>query len=202
MLSSIFFQYSCMVMEYCPGGDLLTLIQRQPDTRFPLPSAKFYAAEVLVALEYLHMMELLNCNAGSIMDKYHSRLSLPNKKNNMKPSSSSSSSSPSASAILLADIQKPEVQLWDELTDAQLGLFVGTREYLAQEVIRGLGDGNGVDWWAFGPVTFPRICTGYEMGKAHDFIRKLLVKDPNKRTGSLWGAVEIKRHFSKAWIGL
>lgn len=35
-----FFQYSCLVMEYCPGGDLLTLLQRQSDTRFSLPAAK------------------------------------------------------------------------------------------------------------------------------------------------------------------
>ncbi|KAL4332789.1 hypothetical protein GQ457_07G032150 [Hibiscus cannabinus] len=249
-----FFHYSCLVMEYCPGGDLLTLMQRQPNTRFSLPSAKFYAAEVLVALEYLHMMgviyrdlkpenvlvqedghimltdfdlslkcdvspKLLKCNGGSVMDKYYhcySHLSLPNKKNKTKASSSSWSAEV---------IQKPQVQLWAEPTDARSGSFVGTREYLAPEVIRGLGHGNGVDWWAFGvflyellygktpfegdcggttmtnilqqPVSFSRICGRdecEEMGKAQDLIRKLLVKDPNKRMGSLWGAVEIKRH--------
>ncbi|KAE8710965.1 early nodulin-93-like [Hibiscus syriacus] len=229
-----FFQYSCLVIDYCPGGDLLTLMQRQPDTRFPLSSAKFYAAEVLAALEYLHMMgviyrdlkpeNVLVREDGHIMLTDFD-LSLKCDKNKMK---ASSSSSPNAKAILLADIQKPDVQLWAEPTDCRSDSFVGTREYLAPEVIRGSGHGNGVDWWAFGvflyellygktpfegecggttmtnilekPVTFPRICSGYgrghceEVGKARDLIRKLLVKDPNKRMGSLWGAVEIKRH--------
>ncbi|EOY26530.1 Kinase PINOID 2, putative [Theobroma cacao] len=62
-------QYSCLVMEYCPGGDLLTFLQRESNMRFSIPTAKkvfillkllrFYAAEVLVALDYLHMMGVI-----------------------------------------------------------------------------------------------------------------------------------------------
>ncbi|CAL9104983.1 unnamed protein product [Musa textilis] len=48
--------YSCLVMEFCPGGDLHVVRQRQPGRRFSISSAKFYAAETLLALEYLHMM--------------------------------------------------------------------------------------------------------------------------------------------------
>ncbi|KAG4130330.1 hypothetical protein ERO13_D09G136800v2 [Gossypium hirsutum] len=47
---------SCLVMEYCPGGDLHVLRQRQPGRYFPEPAARFYVAEVLLALEYLHML--------------------------------------------------------------------------------------------------------------------------------------------------
>ncbi|KAG9444398.1 hypothetical protein H6P81_015738 [Aristolochia fimbriata] len=47
---------SCLVMEYCPGGDLHVLRQRQPGRSFSEQAARFYAAEVLLALEYLHMM--------------------------------------------------------------------------------------------------------------------------------------------------
>ena len=36
------------------GGDIVR--HRMPSCRFPLASARFYAAEVLLALEYLHMM--------------------------------------------------------------------------------------------------------------------------------------------------
>ncbi|XVE61523.1 hypothetical protein DITRI_Ditri06bG0047100 [Diplodiscus trichospermus] len=46
----------CLVMEYCPGGDLHVLRQRQPRRCFPEPAARFYVAEVLLALEYLHML--------------------------------------------------------------------------------------------------------------------------------------------------
>ena len=39
------------VMEYVSGGDLMLHIQRE---QFSLRQAKFYAAEVLLALEYFH----------------------------------------------------------------------------------------------------------------------------------------------------
>ncbi|XP_073277733.1 serine/threonine-protein kinase D6PKL1-like [Primulina huaijiensis] len=49
-------RFSCLVMEYCPGGDLHTLRQRQPGKHFSEYATRFYAAEVLLALEYLHML--------------------------------------------------------------------------------------------------------------------------------------------------
>ncbi|XP_062094602.1 protein kinase PINOID [Humulus lupulus] len=51
--------FSCIVMEYCSGGDLHSLRHKQPRKRFSLNSARFYAAEVLVALEYLHMLGII-----------------------------------------------------------------------------------------------------------------------------------------------
>ncbi|CAL0321459.1 unnamed protein product [Lupinus luteus] len=47
---------SCLVMEYCPGGDLHVLRQKQLGRNFSEPAARFYVAEVLLALEYLHML--------------------------------------------------------------------------------------------------------------------------------------------------
>ncbi|KAJ4832184.1 hypothetical protein Tsubulata_009007 [Turnera subulata] len=47
---------SCLVMEYCPGGDLHVLRQKQPGRSFSEQAARFYVAEVLLALEYLHML--------------------------------------------------------------------------------------------------------------------------------------------------
>eukprot|EP00252_Welwitschia_mirabilis_P004332 TRINITY_DN14654_c0_g1_i1.p1 TRINITY_DN14654_c0_g1~~TRINITY_DN14654_c0_g1_i1.p1 ORF type:complete len:916 (-),score=231.70 TRINITY_DN14654_c0_g1_i1:108-2855(-) len=49
-------KFSCLVMEFCPGGDLHTLRQKQPGKHFSELAARFYAAEVLLALEYLHML--------------------------------------------------------------------------------------------------------------------------------------------------
>ncbi|KAG5556607.1 hypothetical protein RHGRI_007021 [Rhododendron griersonianum] len=50
---------SCLVMEYCPGGDLHVLRQKQPERYFPEQAARFYVAEVLLALEYLHMLGVI-----------------------------------------------------------------------------------------------------------------------------------------------
>ncbi|CAA7408897.1 unnamed protein product [Spirodela intermedia] len=48
--------FSCAVIEFCSGGDLYSLRHRQPSKRFPLSAVRFYGAEVLLALEYLHML--------------------------------------------------------------------------------------------------------------------------------------------------
>ncbi|CAA7407795.1 unnamed protein product [Spirodela intermedia] len=52
-------KFSCLVMEFCPGGDLHTLRQRQPGKHFSEQAVKFYVAEVLLALEYLHMLGIV-----------------------------------------------------------------------------------------------------------------------------------------------
>uniref|UniRef100_A0A7N0UBI4 non-specific serine/threonine protein kinase n=1 Tax=Kalanchoe fedtschenkoi TaxID=63787 RepID=A0A7N0UBI4_KALFE len=52
-------KFSCLVMEFCPGGDLHTLRQRQPGKYFTEQAVKFYVAEVLLALEYLHMLGII-----------------------------------------------------------------------------------------------------------------------------------------------
>ncbi|XP_057787716.1 serine/threonine-protein kinase D6PKL2-like [Salvia miltiorrhiza] len=49
-------KFSCLLMEFCSGGDLHLLRQRQPGKHFTEQAARFYASEVLLALEYLHMM--------------------------------------------------------------------------------------------------------------------------------------------------
>lgn len=49
-------KFTCLVMEFCSGGDLHTLRQRQPGKHFLEQAARFYASEVLLSLEYLHMM--------------------------------------------------------------------------------------------------------------------------------------------------
>lgn len=50
---------SCLVMEYCPGGDLHALRQKQPGKYFSEHAARFYVAEVLLAMEYLHMLGII-----------------------------------------------------------------------------------------------------------------------------------------------
>ncbi|XP_057981565.1 serine/threonine-protein kinase D6PKL1-like [Malania oleifera] len=52
-------RWSCLLTEFCPGGDLHVLRQRQPDKRFDDATVRFYATEVVAALEYLHMMGII-----------------------------------------------------------------------------------------------------------------------------------------------
>ncbi|KZO93848.1 kinase-like protein [Calocera viscosa TUFC12733] len=46
-----------MVMEYVSGGELFTLLRKAE--RFPVSVARFYAAEVVLALGYLHRMDII-----------------------------------------------------------------------------------------------------------------------------------------------
>ncbi|KAF5207025.1 Serine/threonine-protein kinase KIPK1 [Thalictrum thalictroides] len=52
-------KFLILVMEYCPGGDLHILRQKQPGSVFIEQVARFYVAEVLVALEYLHLLGIV-----------------------------------------------------------------------------------------------------------------------------------------------
>ncbi|KAH6791765.1 Protein kinase superfamily protein [Perilla frutescens var. hirtella] len=52
-------KWSCLLTEFCPGGDLHVLRQRQPYKRFPDSAVRFYASEVVAALEYIHMMGIV-----------------------------------------------------------------------------------------------------------------------------------------------
>lgn len=52
-------KYSCLVIEYCPGGDLHVLRQKQPNKCFSEEATRFYVAEILLALEYLHMLGIV-----------------------------------------------------------------------------------------------------------------------------------------------
>ncbi|AEE76429.1 putative serine/threonine-protein kinase UCNL AGC-RSK-2 family [Arabidopsis thaliana] len=93
--------------------------------------------------------------------------------------------------------------------------FVGTDEYVSPEVIRGDGHDFAVDWWALGVLTYEMMYgeTPFKgkskketfrnvlmkepefAGKPNDLtdlIRRLLVKDPNRRLGCHRGAAEIK----------
>ncbi|XP_047057484.1 serine/threonine-protein kinase RHS3-like [Lolium rigidum] len=52
-------KFYCLVMEYCCGGNLHSLRQKQLNKYFTEQAARFYASEVLLALEYLHMLGIV-----------------------------------------------------------------------------------------------------------------------------------------------
>ncbi|CAN8293079.1 unnamed protein product [Cochlearia groenlandica] len=52
-------KFCCLVMEFCSGGNLYSLRQKQPNKCFTEEAARFFASEVLLALEYLHMLGIV-----------------------------------------------------------------------------------------------------------------------------------------------
>jgi protein-serine/threonine kinase len=48
-------QYLYFCMEYCMGGEFFRALQTRPGKCLPEDGSRFYAAEVVAALEYLHL---------------------------------------------------------------------------------------------------------------------------------------------------
>ncbi|KAJ1266396.1 hypothetical protein BS78_08G147800 [Paspalum vaginatum] len=168
--------FSCVVMEFCPGGDLHSLRHRMPSRRFPLPAARFYAAEVLLALEYLHMMGIVyrDLKPENVLIRADGHIMLTDFDLSLECTSSPSleaaedddngaATSVSCFPDSLFSLLKRRVRrrrtrarpaapqtLVAEPVDARSCSFVGTHEYVAPEVARGEPHGAAVDWWAYG----------------------------------------------------
>ncbi|KAI0075072.1 protein kinase C [Panus rudis PR-1116 ss-1] len=178
------------VMEYVSGGDLMLHIQRK---QFSLRQAKFYASEVLLALEYFHANGIIyrDLKLDNIL------LTLDGH-------------------VKVADYGLCKEDMWYGSTTST---FCGTPEFMAPEILLEQRYGRAVDWWAFGvlmyemllgqspfrgddedeifdailedeplyPITMPR--------DAVSILQKLLTRDPTRRLGSgKTDAEEIKRH--------
>lgn len=175
--------FSCIVMEFCSGGDLHSLRHKQPRKRFDLSSARFYAAEVLVALEYLHMLgiiyrdlkpeNVLVRSDGHIMLSdfdlslcSHAIPAVHSPDTSPRPSSPRKTQpSPSPFSCLPNGLfRSRKIQTLSnnrlfvaEPVTARSCSFVGTHEYVSPEVAAGKSHGNAVDWWALGIFIYEMI---------------------------------------------
>ncbi len=165
-----------MLLEYAIGGELFSYLRRAG--RFGANMAKFYAAEIVLAIEYMHAHNIV------YRDLKPENLLLDSK-GHMK----------------IADFGFAKVV--PEVT----WTLCGTPEYLAPEIIQNRGHGKAVDWWSLGVLIFEMIAgfppfyadapvAIYEKivkgvlefprdfdPVARDLICRLLVADPNQRLG-------------------
>ncbi|KAK6123893.1 hypothetical protein DH2020_042357 [Rehmannia glutinosa] len=202
-------KFYCLVMEFCSGGNLHTLRQKQPNKHFTEEAARFYASEVLLALEYLHMLGIVyrDLKPENVLVREEGHIMLSDFDLSLRcsvyptlvKSSSVHGNEGNTAGVLLND------------DNAVRG---------SPEIIRGEGHGSAVDWWTFGiflyellhgttpfkgsgnratlfnvvgqPLKFPE--TPQVSLTARDLIKGLLVKEPHKRIAYKRGATEIKQH--------
>ncbi|CUM57243.1 uncharacterized protein AC631_03890 [Debaryomyces fabryi] len=148
--------YLYLCMEYCMGGEFFRALQTRETKTISEVDAKFYAAEVTAALEYLHLMgfiyrdlkpeNILLHQSGHIMlsDFDLSKQSESTKNPEIffnKTSHGLSSNS---------NHNGPTLDTKACIDGFRTNSFVGTEEYIAPEVIRGKGHTSAVDWWTLG----------------------------------------------------
>ncbi|KAJ5897826.1 hypothetical protein N7504_008114 [Penicillium tannophilum] len=151
--------YLYLCMEYCSGGEFFRTLQTRPGKCISEDAARFYAAEVTAALEYLHLMgfiyrdlkpeNILLHQSGHIMlsDFDLSKQSGPGGAPTMIPGRSGGTSS----AAL------PTIDTKSCIADFRTNSFVGTEEYIAPEVIKGCGHTSAVDWWTLGILIYEML---------------------------------------------
>ncbi|RSH93821.1 hypothetical protein EHS25_006469 [Saitozyma podzolica] len=204
--------YLFFVLDYCMGGEFFRALQTRPGKCLAEDHAKFYAAEVIAALEYLHLNGYIY---RDLKPESHIMLSdFDLSKQSGEPGGAPAGIKQSGpNGAILVDTRSC-------IADFRTNSFVGTEEYIAPEVIKGCGHTSAVDWWTLGilvyemifattpfkgpnrnatfanvlknEVLFPESTPVTSMCKSA--IRKLLIKDEHKRLGSNSGASEVKQH--------
>ncbi|WAR59001.1 hypothetical protein PtB15_10B343 [Puccinia triticina] len=181
-----------LVMDYKSGGELFHHLQKEG--RFTEERARFYTAEIVLALEHLHKYNIVY--------------------RDLKPENILLDAT---GHIVLCDfgLSKPNLNP-DELTTT----FCGTTEYLAPEVLL---DDHGysklVDFWSLGVLLF-EMCCGWSPFYAEDnqqmyknicfgkikfprgvigdegkqFVKGLLNRNPKHRLGSQNDTADLKVH--------
>ncbi|WOG96941.1 hypothetical protein DCAR_0416280 [Daucus carota subsp. sativus] len=211
-----------LVMEYLNGGDLYSLLKNLGCLEEDM--ARVYIAELVLALEYLHSLNVIhrdlkpdNLLIGpdghiKLTDFGLSKVGLINSTDDL--------SSPPVSAPTPHDESETDAQSSIRKEQHQKHSVVGTPDYLAPEILLGMGHGATADWWSVGVILFEllvgippfnadhpqkifdNIMNGdipwpkvpEEMSsEAFDLIDKLLIDNPVQRLGAT-GAREVKNH--------
>ncbi|GAA5878131.1 hypothetical protein JCM1840_002251 [Sporobolomyces johnsonii] len=177
-----------LLLEYVQGGELFSHLRRAG--RFSADVARFYIANLILALEHLHEHDIIY--------------------RDLKPEN--------LLIDATGHIKVTDFGFAKYVPDRTYTLC-GTPEYLAPEIITATGHGAAADWWALGVLLFEllagyppffadnpleiyeKILTG-KFGVPHhidpvakDLIRRLLTADLTKRLGNLKnGAQDVKNH--------
>jgi serine/threonine protein kinase len=167
------------VLDLCPGGELFYYITK--NKRFNETQAKFYFAEVLLALEHLHKNNIIyrDLKPENILIDERGHIKLTD-----------------------FGLSKMDFKLYDQAYS-----FCGSPEYMSPEMLANAGHGRAVDIYCLGVLLYELLTAlpphynddrmvmyqdiasrevkypKYFSDTVIDLLKKMLDKDPRKRIG-------------------
>ncbi|EMG49676.1 Likely protein kinase [Candida maltosa Xu316] len=172
-------QYLYLIMEFLPGGDLMTMLIRWQV--FTEDITRFYMAECVLAIEAIHKLgfihrdikpdNILIDNRGHVKlsdfglstgfhkthdsNYYKKLLEKEPASSHLQPNQlTSSRNSMMVDAIHLTMSNRQQMQTWRKSRRLMAYSTVGTPDYIAPEIFIHQGYGQECDWWSLGAIMF------------------------------------------------
>ncbi|KAK8854506.1 hypothetical protein IAR55_003245 [Kwoniella newhampshirensis] len=197
-------QYLYLVMEFLPGGDLMTMLIKY-DT-FSEDVTKFYMAECILAIEAVHNLGFIHRDIkpdNILIDALgHIKLSdfglstgfhkqhdsayyqkllgggdvSNNPRHSQAGANNGARNSVMVNAINLTMTSKQDIATWKANRRKLAYSTVGTPDYISPEIFLQQGYGKECDWWSLGAIMFECL-VGYPpfcSENAHDVYRKII----------------------------